>query len=158
MMVMFRFRPAYPETRLRGEFRFIRTIQSDHIAPDGEGGYRLSSKAFSPSRSDGGISGDLEELLQKDGLPPTGAPVLLPRTVGAYTLYVSEIRDEGLAVKHDPVPTDWYHGGIFGSKNSTKNRLLKKATVLVAIDQAEAHRILSLRDGAKIPDIQPVAY
>lgn len=132
------------------KFHFIRTIQSpDHIVIDEETGlYRLSSKAFGPSSSDGCLSGDLEQPLIEDGLPQLILYPAVGRAVAAIALTIEQICEHeasfGVYVRHDPVETNWYHGSVFG-KALKNNRKLKEsfrsiAKELIPIDQAEARR------------------
>src|SRR5258708_17132130 len=72
-MILMRLRSKRRFSQLQHSYRFIRTLQSPHhvIADERTGVYRISSKAFGPSKEDGALSGDLEEVLAADGLPST---------------------------------------------------------------------------------------
>lgn len=105
-----------------------------------KGHYRISSKAFGPSSSDGCLSGDLEQLLVEDGLSPTILCNSLRRAVGAVSVSIGQIRALGLCVAHDPVSENWYHGAISGIKKATKDKLRKSAVEIVPIDQEQVAR------------------
>ncbi len=62
------------------------------------GRYRISSKAFGPSSSDGALSGDLEQLLVEDGLDPLALYPSVDRAVGAASLTIGDIQALGLSV------------------------------------------------------------
>ena len=140
MRLMHRHRAPYPSSQLQPDYRFVRTIQAPHhLVPDKATGlYRLSSKAFGPSKLDGGLSGDLEELLARDGLGALAFYPAVKRAVGAATLSIKQIRGHGLEVRHEPVMEDWYHGGIHGFKGKAKEKLFRDAVELIAIDQNQA--------------------
>jgi hypothetical protein len=86
MILMRLFRRSYPFSRLQPDLRFIRTLQSPyHVVMDEQTGrYRISSKAFSPSSVDGALSGDLEQVLDDDGLLPTAMYPAVGDAVGAH--------------------------------------------------------------------------
>jgi len=140
MSAMCRLRRPLAASNLRLEFRFIRTLQApDHIVLDkASGRYRISSKAFGPSSSDGTLSGDLEQLLVEDGLDPLALYPSVDRAVGAASLTIGNIQALGLSVEHQPVNRNWYHGGVRGIKTKHKKQLMNAATEIVPIDQAEA--------------------
>ena len=152
MILMRLSRRKYPSSQLRPELRFIRTLQSPyHIVRDERTGkYRVSSKAFSPSSADGGLSGDLEQLLIGDGLSATAMYPAVQGAVGAAAIAIGRIRDAGARPEHDPVWHNWYHGSVFGITSGVKKRLNKAASEIVPIDQAEAARLHALWDGAQI--------
>ena len=144
-------RPPLPLSRLQPEYRFIRTLQApDHVVLDKNAGrYRISSKAFGPSRSDGGLSGDLEQPLVADGLPALALYPAVDRAVGAASLTVGQILAHGgLSVQHVPVRSNWYHGNILGITGGIKKRLSKQALEIVPIDQDAAARRDALRSQA----------
>lgn len=135
---------------LEPNYRFIRTIQSpDHVVFDElKGRYRLSSKAFGPSSSDGCLSGDLEQLLVRDGLPVLAMYPAVGRAVAAVSLEIQLICEHeathGIGVKHDPVLENWYHGSVFGrglKKQKLRERFCALAEEMVPIDQTEATRL-----------------
>jgi hypothetical protein len=131
-------------SQLRPDLRFIRTLQSPHhLVLDGlTGQYRISSKAFGPSSSDNKLSGDLEQILLQDGLEPTAMYPAVRAAVGAASLTIKQIIDNGASVEHDPVWTNWYHGSVSGTKKQkVREKLRKAAAELIPIDQAEAERL-----------------
>lgn len=141
MRLMCRFRRSWSASRLQPDFRFIRTLQSPyHVVPDERTGrYRISTKAFGPSKADGKLSGDLEEILIADGLSPTAMYPAVRNPVGAASLTVGQIRNAGAQVEHDPAPWNWYHGAVSGTKPKRVKQLLVDAAIeLIPIDQARA--------------------
>lgn len=138
---MYYLRPKWISERLQPDFRFIRTLQSPwHLVRDeATGRYRISSKAFGPSKSDGTVSGDLEEILIEDGLDATTMYPAVRDPVGAASLTVEQVLSVGAQVSHIPVSTNWYHGGIAGTKRGrVKERLREMAQEIIPIDQARA--------------------
>jgi hypothetical protein len=133
---------------LQPDLRFIRTLQSPHhVVKDGQTGrYRISSKAFSPSSSDGKLSGDLEQLLQEDGLHATAMYPAVSGAVAAAAISVGRIRDAGATVEQDPVCRNWYHGAVGDISSSKKTKLYKAAAEIIAIDQNEAARLHAIWD------------
>lgn len=113
---------------MQPDLRFIRTLQSPHhVVKDGQTGrYRISSKAFSPSSSDGKLSGDLEQLLQEDGLHATAMYPAVSGAVAAAAISVGRIRDAGATVEQDPVCRNWYHGAVGDISSSKKLSCTKR--------------------------------
>lgn len=141
MCLMYLFRRKWPPSRLRPEFRFIRTLQSPHhvIFDERTGRYGISSQAFNPSSSDGTLSGDLEEVLVSDGLSPIAMYPAVRDPVGAASVTVGQIGDALAHVDHGPVRRNWYHGEVRGTKaRSVKKRLSNVAVEIIPIDQARA--------------------
>ena len=152
MILMRVSRRKRPSSQLQPELRFIRTLQSPyHIVRDERtGSYRISSKAFSPSSADGGLSGDLEELLIDDGLSATAMYPAVQGAVGAAAITIGRIRDVGARPEHEPVWQNWYHGSVFGITSGIKKKLHKAASEIIKIDQAEAARLHSLWDAVQM--------
>lgn len=141
---MFRLRRSWPSSRLQPEFRFIRTLQSPyHISWDERGFYRISSKAFGPSKADKTLSGDLEEVLAYDGLQPDCMYPAVRDPVGAASVTIGQMRAAGVAsVEHNPVSLNWYHGAAKGTgKDSVKRKLATAAVEFIEIDQVLAKRL-----------------
>jgi len=134
------------------DFRFIRTLQSPHhiIFDEKTGLYRISSKAFTPSSSDGKLSGDLEEVLAADGLGPTAIYPAVRDAVGAASVTVGEIRALQAEVDHDPTRENWYHGAATGcKKKSVKQKLSAAASEIVPINQAKARELDRMLDAGR---------
>lgn len=144
MISMYWVRRKCPPSQLRPELRFIRTLQSPHhlVKDEQTGRYRISSKAFGPSSSDGKLSGDLEQILVQDGLSATAMYPAVLDAVGAAAISVGQIRAAKATVDHDPVRFNWYHGSVIGSKKRSVKKSLEAACVeIVEIDQAAAARL-----------------
>ena len=144
MILMRLLREARPSSQLQRDLRFIRTLQSPHhIVRDEETGlYRISSKAFGPSSTDGKLSGDLGQILRVDGLEATAMYPAVRDAVGAAAVTIGDILAAKATVEHDPVWTNFYHGSVLGTKaKRVKDRLREAAVEIVEIDQAEAARL-----------------
>jgi hypothetical protein len=144
----------------RPQLRFVRTLQlPDQVVYNaGLQRWEPSSAAFSPSSTDGSLSGDLEELLRADGLPPQTLYPAVPRAVGAATFTIQQARDLGVQVRHDPVWSNWYHGGALfpgTGRNQLKRALKSVAQELIAIDAAEALQSYRDRHGGQKPQGHP---
>lgn len=99
--------------RLKDEHRAFKWIQApEHVTPDGRGGLRISSGAFTP-KSDGTSSVDLEEalLLIGNGPMPLSPPVA--RTVGMVAHLVETYRGVGYEVAHRPLDGRYCHGAAY---------------------------------------------
>jgi hypothetical protein len=106
------------------------------------GAYRISSKAFGASSSDGKLSGDLEQILGYDGLPATAMYPAIKNPVGAAAITVGDILAAGATVEHDPVWTNFYHSSVSGTKpKRVRNSLYRVAVEIITINQAEAARL-----------------
>lgn len=141
MHMMCLLRSPWQRSRLQPEFRFIRTLQSPyHVVPDERTGrYRISSKAFSPSKADGKLSGDLEEVLAADGLSPTAMYPAVRDPVGAASLTLGQIRAAKAEADHDPATWNWYHGAVSGTKaKRVKQSMVDAAVEIIPIDQVRA--------------------
>lgn len=133
-------------SHLRPDGQFIRSLRSPyHVVKDDQTGlYRISSKAFGPSSSDGKVSGDLSQLLCDDGLSATAMYPAVKEPVGAAAVSIADVLAAGAVVEHDPVKQNWYHGAILGAKGKVKNKLQQASSEIIAIDQAEAARLDAL--------------
>lgn len=148
------------------DLRFVRTLQSpDQVIYDAKlGQWRPSSAAFGPSSSkDKSLSGDLEELLAADGLAVDALYPAVDRAVGACSFTIEQARALGVEVGHDPVWTNWYHGGARfpGMSSSAVSRAKKKlrdaAVELVAIDAAAALHWYQDHNGGSFPQGYPTS-
>ena len=145
MRLMLLLRRKWQPSHLQPDFRFIRTLQSPHhlVFDEHTGQYSISSQAFTPSGSDGALSGDLEQVLMADGLIATAMYPAVRDAVGAASLTVGEIRRADATVEHDPVQGNWYHGAVRGSKSrSVKRRLSAAAVEIIPIDQIRAAELV----------------
>lgn len=134
------FRRKFSSSELDGGFRLLRTIQAGHpqCVRDGTGKWRPSSGAFNVSRSDGWMSIDLEELLHRDGLPPDFLFPALPRAVALVAHPLATYRQRGCLIEHQPIPTNYYHGGVSNISNSTRRFLARNCEYICPIDEAVA--------------------
>lgn len=147
-------RPKWPHSRLQPEYRFIRTLQSPHhVVPDERTGrYRISSKAFGPSSSDGTLSGDLEQILVADALSPTAMYPAIRDPVGAASVTIGQIRSVSAQVEHDPAKWNWYHGAVRGTKpRGVRNMLCDLAVEIIAIDQVRARELENAWEISRTP-------
>jgi hypothetical protein len=107
----------YDEAQITGEDTIIRRINpQQHIVWDeNRGRFRISSKVFSPSSEpNGGMSVDIERLMLADGLDPREY-VTTPVFTGSVAFSAGAARALGLIVGYDPIPTNPYHGEVWGA-------------------------------------------
>jgi hypothetical protein len=117
----------HPE--ILAEHTAIRRISENFIVIDAAGRRRLSSMAFRPSSGpNGGMSVDLESLIQADGLDPRTF-VTSPGWVGSIAFSVGALRGEGLQVGYHPVPDNKYHGEVWGATRRPQQRRLQELAV-----------------------------
>jgi len=91
----------------------LRRIDPDyHVVEDKNlGCHRLSSMAFSEtSVPNGGMSIDLEQLMQADGHDPLDG---LDEGWGLVRLIAGQLRQQNCLVGSDPLPTNPYHGEVW---------------------------------------------
>jgi hypothetical protein len=129
---------------LRPDLRFVRTIQAPDqvVLNKSTGRYEISSAAFSASKSDASLSGDLEELLDGDGLDLIALFPAVNRAVAAFAFVVQDALDLGLTVNHEPMRVNWYHGGVRGNLKTRgiRQSLKERSREIVPIDQEAAAR------------------
>lgn len=121
---------------IRDDDGVIRRVSPHHLVDDPKaGGKRLSSMAFQPSSgANGGMSVDLQALIEEDGLDAR-AYVIAPPWIGAVRFTAGGLRSESLKVGFDPRPALPYHGQGWGHfTNSLPRRLAKLAQTFVAIE------------------------
>lgn len=81
-----------------------------------------------------GMSVDLQNEIEKAGLEAK-TYVTTPRFFGAVRLRAGQFRGEGFQVGADPIPTNPFHGGVWGTFTKGKQkRLLNLCEWLVPID------------------------
>lgn len=93
---------------------------------------RPSTMAFQPSTGEGGgMSVDLERLIEEAGVDPVEYVCSRP-WVGAVRFTAGALRAEGLMVGFDPLPSNPYHGEVWGNfSKGLQKRLLCLYQVLV---------------------------
>lgn len=136
------FRKRFRPDELDPSFRALRTIQAgipQCVKDDLTGEWRVSSGAFSASR-DGYMSIDLEELLRRDGRPIDYLFPNLPRAVAMVAHPLKTYFSYGFAVEHQPLPTNYYHGGIKGNFKKQKRKLAGSCEYVCPIDVKLAER------------------
>lgn len=116
----------YDEDQIDENDVVIRRINPrQHVVwDDNLGRRRVSSKAFSPSsRSNGGMSVDIEALIVADGHDPHEY-VTTPIFTGSVALRAGDARALQLRIGYDPLPDNPYHGEVWGS--SRPNRFSRR--------------------------------
>jgi hypothetical protein len=103
----------------------IRHINPDyHVCFDENlGSDRIGGNAFSATNRDPhyGMSVDIGQLLAEAGLPECH---IVPPGMGAVRLPVGSVRALSLKLGSDPiVPSNQYHGQVWGVKNSKRKKL-----------------------------------
>lgn len=142
---MTEIRPRKPCCYWRPNCNALRTLQSPwHITPDdGTKSFRISSAAFRPSKQDKSVSVDIGQLLLEDGLAEDALYPALKQAVGLCAVSVQFIRELGLELHHDPLCTNWYHGGIRGNFNS-KNPVTRKNGSKMLAEHGDKHVVRQL--------------
>lgn len=95
----------------------IRRISEEHIVDDEKcsTGRRISTMLFRASSGpNGGMSVDLQSEIEKDGHDATEY-VTTPRFFGSVRLQAGQYRGLGFRVGADPIPTNEYHGEVWGT-------------------------------------------
>lgn len=113
----------------------IRRISDRQIITDADGQRRISSLAFKPSSSGRypGMSIDLEQQLREAGVDPQNF-VTTPAWTASVRLITGHVRGEGLQVGSHPLPTNPYHGEVWGIQSKGQQRKLQSmATWFVAM-------------------------
>lgn len=86
----------------------------EHIVPNGQGGLRVSSKAFKPSsRPPFGMSVDVKGLIISAGIEPE-IFVTTPKYQGSVAFPVSTVREVDLMVGYHPLAENPYHAEVWG--------------------------------------------
>lgn len=115
----------------------IRRVTMQHVVvdPKAAGGRKLSSILFNPSSGhNGGLSVDLRRPIEEDGLDPR-ALITTEEFVGSVIMTARVFRDKTLLVGYDPLPTNSYHGEVWGNfTGGCRKQLLRLAEWFVAID------------------------
>jgi hypothetical protein len=91
-----------------------------HVVPDeNTNGLRISTGAFAATTGDPdhGMSVDVGLLLAEQGFPDSH---MVPQGMGAVSLAVNDLRAKGLRVGSDPIPTNVFHGQVWGVKQTTR--------------------------------------
>ena len=102
----------------------IRHTNPNDLCPDGAGGSRLASGAFSES-SEGGMSVDIEDWAVADGLD--SLHYVTDPTNGAVRIRVGELRKQGFQVGWHPDDAHPHHGLVWGIGNGSKRKRRVKA-------------------------------
>lgn len=142
----------YDEPAIEDHHVIIRRVNPDqHIVTDeNTGKMRTSSKLFSPSSNPGGgMSIDLLNLIEKDGLDPKEF-VTTPVFTGAVCFKAYSAREIGLMIGYDPIEADRYveknpyHGEVWNSgkkpnkfSGSQKRSLAKASSWFVELRDVE---------------------
>jgi hypothetical protein len=117
---------AHDDPAILPQSLLIRHINPDHhVVPDeNTKGSRISSGAFAATTRDPdyGMSVDIGQLLSEQGLPDRH---MVPQRMGAVSLGVGDLRGIGLRIGSDPVPTNEYHGQVWGVKTSMRKAVQK---------------------------------
>jgi hypothetical protein len=117
----------------------IRRISEQLLVEDEKlGGRRISSKAFNPSTGQqGGLSVDLKRQIEEAGLDARQY-VSDARWLGSVYFVAGALRANGFQVGFDPLPSNPYHGEIWGSfTRPRKNKLHQLCQWFVKIDNVE---------------------
>lgn len=138
MHAMHLFRKSVSSSSLLPDGRVLRAIQAPNHVKNSEGVYVVSSAAFSPSSSDKCLSVDIEQIMKRDGLNPTDLYPSMPRSVGLYAVGVDKLGELKLGLEHQPLRSNWYHGGVLHISHGLRKKLAKAASAVIEIDQTAA--------------------
>ena len=119
--------------------QIIRRISKQFLVKDEKtGGRRISSMAFSPSTGpNGGLSVDLKRQIEEAGID-VRQYVTDARWLGSVYFTAGALRENGFLVGFDPLPSNAYHGEIWGSfPRPQKKKLHQLCRWFVQIDNVE---------------------
>lgn len=140
------FRKRYQREELLPQYRVLRTIQAGQphcVRDDRTKEWIVSSGAFSPSQN-GFMSVDLEQLLCADGKAMEFLFPNLPRAVALVAHVLGDYLDRGLMVDHQPIPLNYYHGGVSGKlTRGVRRKLAESYEVICPIDVEQAEALAS---------------
>jgi len=109
-----------------------RISQEHHLVKDKDGKLRISSMAYKASSGrNGGISIDLKQLIEQDGLDPREY-VTTPRWMGSVLFKVADLRTLEFKVGYDPLESpepNPYHGEVWGNFSRSQVRKLQNLAV-----------------------------
>jgi len=115
---------AHDDSAIRRGSMLIQHINSaEHVIFDENINVRRITKAaFSPTSGDPdyGMSVDIGQLLDEAGLREDA---VVPGGMGAVKLEVGPVRDLGLRVGSDPIPSNKYHGQVWDVKDKKRKKL-----------------------------------
>jgi hypothetical protein len=119
----------------------IRRISERQIILDKNGNRRISSMAYKDAAKRSGMSVDLKQLIERDGLDPKEY-VTTPRWTGSVLFKVVDLRQQGFMVGYDPIEPpkpepNSYHGEVWSelSENQAVRKLKSMAEWFVPIPE-----------------------
>ena len=127
---------------LRPDRLALRSLQAPEqvIFDPLENRWAVSTAAFK-GQTDGGISVDLEEALERDGLPLTHGYPRVARAVGLVGHLVGRLTEAGFKTSHVPVDGNSYHGEAKGRPSRSERRALAAdCKIVVQLDGSAAQR------------------
>lgn len=116
------------------DYHVIRHTVPNDLTPDGAGGLRLNSGAYSES-SDGGMSVDCAELMLASGLNELA--YVADRTHGAVKIRVGDLRALGLQVGFDPQAHNPHHCSVWGLGVKQRKKVARLQKVVLRKVQGE---------------------
>ena len=124
---------------ISSEDQIIRRISVQQLVKfEKSGGLRIASIAFNPSQGpNGGLSVDLKRQIEEAGLDARRY-VTDARWLGSIYFTAGALRENGFLVGFDPLPSNPYHGEIWGSfTRPQKEKLHQLCRWFVQIDNVE---------------------
>lgn len=107
-----------------------RRLRPEHVVPDGQGGWRASSAAFSNSSDGTGMSVTLGREAETAGIDARRALGRFP-LFGLASVSAGICRTHEQAIQRDPTVDDHHHALVNGDKPRRIQRALAKAATLL---------------------------
>jgi hypothetical protein len=122
----------HDHAQIKNDDEVIRRISDKQIVQNEHGNLRISSIAYKVAARKSGMSVDLKQLIENDGLDPKKY-VTTPRWTGSVLFKVSDLRQKGFKVGYDPVEPpkpdpNPYHGEVWGK--CSENQAFQKLKVM----------------------------
>lgn len=120
-----------PEDPVEDSVRLFRRITKHFLKPTSDEplGFRITSAAFQPSSSDGGVSINLEDTMQALGLRPEDLMQLPPEALGLSHVTAAQARDcdkEPVRSPNSDGRNDPSHGNLVGPDSQGRQRALAR--------------------------------
>ena len=111
--------PYDDEELIQNQDFIIRKISEQYIVPNGSGGHKISTMAFSPSSLDkgGGMSVDLLAMIEDAGIDAV-EHVTCPVFFASLKFQAAVAREADLMVGYEAEDDNPYHGEVWSKKDN----------------------------------------